>query len=441
MMFSFGGPEKNLSALAVVTVTLMGCASLDPRKPFASEEEVRSERLQFASGVPATVAADSVPGDVHFRVYRVPAGQRGQRRLDRCVLQHGFGVEQTLLDFKTLTYDLFVSTYFGDDTIHALLDSVCESVYVTVQESNTTSILEMTQRTEVLLRDIACPITKGKQLRCALVGHSKGGAVAFSIARRCMQERSLLGKEGCGRLLEVYSATGVIQGAMGSFIAYGAALTRNSEHAALFTKVLGFGANLVWKVYADFKPGKNNPIWLDLSPLAPMEDGVPLFLANNVILKKEGWLKADFAASAVSFTFKGKGDEKLFGCGDEKRAESNRLNYHGCRVFGSSAALLHSDKLRPSFFAGLEAMKADDRLYRSNNKSPRFLDEVTWQRYQQSDGLADLRLAIGSCQAGLRVPGAARAVRSCTVFEDLNHLATAGGGPKAIADLLRQLGQ
>ena len=424
-----------LSTLVLTGLSVAaGCRTLDPRRPFSDAAAVESERLRFESRVAAQVDPNAVRGEVYFKVFRVPVADRGARRLDVCVLQHGFGIGQSLLDFKRLTYDGFVSTYYGGGSIQKLLSAVCERVVVPMQETNRTSILEMTERTEVFLREIACPPRRGKALRCAYIGHSKGGAVAFNIARRCMQKRSLLGAEGCARLSKIYSATGVVQGALAALVAYGAALTRNGEHQKLFKVVLGWGMDLVWDVYEPYVPGRTNPIWLDLSPLAPMEDGTPLYRANDLALTKSGWLKGDFSASAVDFRFKDDGTSILSGCGGSQ--DSSVLNAQSCRAFGLAVGRLHSSALQPSFDAALDALRKKPEA-----KAAGVIPSLTWKRYQESDGLADLTLSLSACRKGLAVVGAARAVRSCTVFSDLNHLATAGGGPRAMADLIRQLAE
>lgn len=423
-------------ALLALIAIGAGCRSLDPRRPFADAAATESPRLRFDSKVPARVEPNSVSGEVFFKVFRTPAGQRGKRPLDVCVLQHGFGVGQTLLTFKSLTYDAFVSTYYGGGTVTALLRSTCDSVFVPMQESNRTSILEMTERTEVFLREIACPARPKKALRCAYVGHSKGGAVAFNIARRCMQKRSLLGSDGCSRIHKIYSATGVIQGALGALVVHGAALLRNSEHQQLFASLLGWGMNLVWDVYEPHVPGKSNPVWLDLSPLAPMEDGVPLYKANSVTLTRSGWLAADFAASGVDFRFNDDGSSILHGCG--QAGQSSVLNARSCQAFGVAVGRLHSAALRPSFEAGLRDLTA--RAPTTPDSGP-FIQSLNWNEYQQGDGLADLKLSLSACRKGLLVKPALRAVRSCTIFGGLNHLATAGGGPEALADLIKHLGE
>ena len=63
---------------------------------------------------------------------------------------------------------------------------------------------------------------------------------------------------------------------------------------------------------------------------------------------------------------------------------------------------------------------------------------MNWEQYQISDGLADFGLALNACRMGLRVKKNP-AVSKCTVFKDLNHLATAGGGKKAIEDIINEL--
>lgn len=398
----------------------------------------QSDRKEFQTNVKSKAGKGKIQGILYYKNYRLKNRESQFRRIRSCYLQHGYGIDNTFVRFKRITFDNFVHIYFGLPTIDNLLKTVCGEVFVVMQESNLTTILEMTERTEEFLREVVCKtdskgLNKNYQETCAFVGHSKGGAVAFNIARRCMQKTSTLGPTVCKRLAEIYSATGVIQGAMATFAVYGAYLGKDKEEQEAFAKVLGFGINLVLPLYEPYKPGKTNPTWFDLNPGTPMENGIPLYLINDIALKKEGWLRADFAASGVPFVFKGNGKEKLFGCGKKDRMD---LSYNTCRLFGRNVSFVHSNKLKRSFERGLKQAKKDSFFkYKGSNS---YLDNSNWIQFQIGDGLADYFLSISACKKGLAVREN-RAVQSCTALPNMNHLAAAGKNPYAIADIINQL--
>lgn len=400
-----------------------------------------SKRFTYQSKVPAKVESNSIDGTIYYKIYKLK--NKNNQNLDRsvrtCYLQHGYGIDQSLIDFKRITFDNFVHAYYSFQSINRLLESACGEVIVAMQETNKTSILEMTQRTEKFIRDVVCKDDEKKskihyEKTCAFIGHSKGGAVAFNLARRCMDQSSWMGEQSCNRLSEIYSATGVIQGSMATFTVYGAYLSNvdKNDKDDPFVKLLGFGINLVMPIYEKYEVGKTNPTYIDLSPSAPMEDGMPLYLINDIALQKKGWLKADFAASAVDFTFSGNTEESLLGCSDA----SFDMNQSSCKAFGKHLGLVHSNRLQTSFDRGLSEFKKNTHFqFKGNSK---YLDEMNWTRYQTGDGLADLYLSINSCQKGLSV-NKNPSVKSCTILPPMNHLATAGGNQLALDDIIYQL--
>ncbi|MEM7180409.1 MAG: hypothetical protein AAF518_05825 [Spirochaetota bacterium] len=393
-----------------------------------------SQRLSFASNIPS-----NTQGTIYYKVYRLESNISHIRFVKTCYLQHGYGIDARMVSFKRLTFDTFVHTYYSLQAIHELLASACGEVIVAMQESNQTSILQMTQRTERFIKDRVCqsreiPILYQKE--CAFIGHSKGGAVAFNIARRCMQKTSLLQEAGCKRLQEIYSSTGVIQGAQASFAVYGAYLDKDKEDQENFVKFLGFGINLVLPAFQAYEAGKSNPTWFDLSPGAPMEKRKPLFVTNDISLKRQGWLVGNFAASGVGFVFKGNEKEELMGCGAKDRWE---YNYNACRIFGKRVSLVHSKRLQRSFTRGLQAAQKNPLFtYKDKNK---YLENFSWQSYQKGDGLADLYLSLHACRKGLAVAEKERIVRACTVLPPMNHLATAGGNELALREIIKQLAE
>ncbi|MCB1159469.1 MAG: hypothetical protein KDK45_18345 [Leptospiraceae bacterium] len=397
-----------------------------------------SKRESYNSFIPARIDETKITENVYYKIYRKDKLENKLIPSVRtCYLQHGYGMEVAMIKFKNITFDYFVHTYYGLGSIDKLLDTACGEVIVAFQESNKTTILEMTERTEKFIRDVVCtPLRPGMpetfSKRCAYIGHSKGGAVAFNLARRCMQKTSLMGENTCEALSEIYSATGVVQGALATFVVRGAYVSKDKETQEQFVKSLGFGLNMVMPLYEDYEPGKTNPTWMDLSPAAPMENNVPLYVVNNIPLKKEGWLKADFAASGVRYKFSGGKRDRLLSCGEKRSFE---YNYTACRLFGKNVKYLHYDKLQPAFEEGLNAAKKDPNF--SYKRDP-YLSEMNWERYQVGDGLADYYLSLNACWKGLDV-SEKRAVKSCKTFYTLNHLSTAGASDEALLDIIFQL--
>lgn len=414
-----------------------------------------------------------VDGRMPFLVYR----QRGTRRpIQRCVLLHGYGVTQSRLNqfaklapaVRTLSTHLnyqasFAAIYFGQATISELLAKSCESVFVPLQESNNTTVFEMTQRTEMFLRDEVCNLdTVGKnRIGCALVGHSKGGAIAFNIARRCMDKTSLLGEKGCRQLGKIYSAAGVLQGASAPAVILGAKLlmeksdreagsvfTAMDNWSATFSRLLLKTSDLLWDMRSD-KAELTNPTWFDLSPLSPQEDNRPLYLINDIVLEKKNWLVADYAASISGHQFDGRIDDWV-GCGTRAATPSptsDAMHFHAhetlCRVFGNAMGTIHSDLLRPAFEEGARAFHALAKRYNNLDEvggRTDFLDDIlTWDRYQVGDGFADFELGLGACRRGYKMPGSA--VTSCLETSEINHQAAAGGAAEVRRHIVEHLGR
>ena len=399
---------------AILVLTFLGCVSASP--------------ASYDSGVPAVVNAD-IQGTVIFRIFHSSAP--AERRIQRCYVQHGFGAPNDLVQRTSFRYDHFVGAYYGPEFVQALLDSVCGQVIVGLQESIETSILEMTRRTERFLRDAVCNVepVPGK-IGCAYIGHSKGGAVAYNVARRCMQQTSEMGAQACSNLGEVFSAAGVVQGALLAFTALGAYAEKDKEVQSDLTRLLGGAIHAALNLYQDYIPGKTNPVWMDLSPAAPLENGTPIYTANQAVLRRGGWFRGDFASLASDFDFE-TSQLPIRGCG-----EGYSFFEMGCRRFGSAAHVMHARDLTQTFNRGVQEMTARPDI---SDFMKRYAAVFTWENQQKSDGLADLVLAEASCKKGLEVQGQERSVQRCAVITDMNHWASAGGGPEARAVILEEL--
>jgi len=452
---------------------------------FASKIE-SSEIKHYPSGVTARAAgAGVVDGIVDYKIYSVKRAAENYRPIKRCLVQHGYGVTQPFLEGLRQAGDLFgmdyvhefAYLYFGQSLIEKLLQTACESVLLPVQESNATSIHEMTLRTERLLQSIVCKYTppelehpSGKtQKGCALVGHSKGGAVSFNIARRCMDKTSSMGEASCRQLARIYSATGTIQGAGATALLLGAKLNEKLDRpksingfmkdavlgslemaSGVFAQTLLKGANIAWDLRSDYIVGTSNPTWADLSPLAPLEGGVPLYVINDIALQKRGWLVADFAGSGTRRKFRG-GLFEGISCGtrpappeglDDAVFYTKQIAF--CESFGRSLGALHASFLKPVFQSGVESLMKWGRQLHGDSVSDEIAEKIgtalDWDKYQVSDGFADFELTLGSCFKGLTAENSA--VRACHTFTNLNHQATAGGAVEArdlIVDFLAKL--
>ncbi len=452
----------------LISLTFLSCRSAVQN--FGSKNEVGA--TDHALPAMATYRG-KVSGYVYFGVFRRPATPISHP-IQNCVLQHGYGVNQGLLDAvlnlnKTVgtvkegysAIDGFAAIYFGRVIIDELLASTCETVYVPVQESNNTTVFEMTKRTEMFLRDEVCKVSsKPNQIGCALIGHSKGGAVAFNIARRCMEKTSTIGEAGCRQLGKIYSATGTVQGAGAPALVLGAKLLAEEGHHGLanrvfdaldgcsgaYSKLLLNLGNSVWDLKSN-KTSNTNPTWFDLSPLAPMENNRPIYLVNDIVLEKKNWLVADYSASGTQFQFDGRLTTGV-GCGTRAPAPRGKLeatrhfaHEELCRAFGESLGGIHAENLESVFekgVAGLHKIALLQNDLRPENGSTDFLENaLSWSQYQVGDGFADYHLALGPCLKGLDVPGSA--VRSCKTFSNLNHQASAGGAAEARAHIIDSL--
>jgi hypothetical protein len=320
----------------------------------------------------------------------------------------------------------FVDQYYGQKFVKSLLDGPCGSVVISVQEAISTSALDMTKRTEEYIGRNLCNARS-----CAVFGHSKGGLVVTTMARRCMEMTSLAGSNSCRSIRKFYSASGNNLGASYAALIYGLFI-EDPMHPKLHK--LQKQSNF-FQIDIDLSPsgmtyipGQTNPMWVDIAPIAPMEDGVPVAIRNNVHLNKEGWLLGDYAAGATNYNFE-ENSMRLFGCGawDDLQARV------ACTSVGFTFGGLHKKNLRYYFEKGLEAWKTDDRFLDPQTESNTYLDQLNWASHQRSDGMAEFDLSMGPCLKG------GTAVKSCTTFSKSNHAASAGSGPEVSADVLKFL--
>ncbi len=527
----------------------------------------------FESKIPASAKRPFfVPGTIAYKTFSNVKGAP-TRRVHNCVLLHGHGFSQQILDFlkendgrkiaelsplpvevnpqaaqlmppklKEISSadatTLVAYFYYGKEFIDRLLAQACDNVIVPIQESNQSTHMELVLRTERFLKRVACTsANNNKQWGCAAVGHSKLGGVLTSIVRRCMGALSLekggseLGQFGCANLGKVYSAAGVNEGvgatvallgaktlreqynekkdAMDSFLKLAdtfmnasAQVEEGMKHYQLLQNVESrFGLDII----GDYIKGETNPLWLDLSPIAATEDGVPLLVRNrDFVPLKQGWFQGSYAASATNFDLST--GEKL-SCGTTAKpqkiipggvnlplprggllapppppppagapgapAAGKRplldalrgavrngvqngktpildfirdplLTLHDqvCDQFNTKIGELHEPKVQPLFLAGLGAMKkvAKAEHLTAADGTVDFLNAVTWEKFNHSDGLVDYSLSMDVCERGKAIVDKTKqAVISCTTFKDINHLQYSGTAFEVADDIVAVL--
>lgn len=384
----------------------------------------------YDSQIGAQAGKGVVDGRVLYRKYSLPEQAMQPRRIDQCYMQHGYVVDQGMMNAvaggDVALLDAFVENYYSQRLIKELLATSCRTVILGIHEVIYTNLYESTLRTESFMRDVVCDSQS-----CGVFGHSKGGNMVSHMARRCMQETSLMGEAACKDVKEFYSASGTSHGAGFAAVVYGIYLRNPDSFRLVMMEKLAqfFGIRLGFTAadQMDYIPGETNPIWLDISPATPMENGIPAFVANEVALEHQGWLVGDYAASNTKFDYT-KSIRALYGCTRVAGAQ----NYQNCVKAGAILNLMHSPMDRRYFDAGLAAMKTQPQFINPLTGDHAYLDHLTWEGFQVGDGLADYELSLRMCSHG------GSAVQSCTTFSDSNHQATAGGGDEIVRDVVNQ---
>lgn len=441
MRLPFAAPavRRVTAALCAASLAASCMGDLYPDARAAEDVDIESTELrEFDSGVASALDPDGDSARVYYKIYR--AGPRfakyTDRPLRRCYVQHGYGISPGLLRLARRDFDEFISAYFGRRLLQALLRSACAEVVFATQETAESTLLEMTLRTEKFTAEVACLADADSppgsfRKNCAYIGHSKGGATAFNMARRCMQRTSTMGAAGCAQLDEIYSAQGVVQGTLSVFLLYGLLLD-DSAAPDVYEATYGAGAPP-----DNWRPGENNPVWLDVGPMARMENDAPLARINDIALRRSGWLRADFAASGGSFEFDSYEASPLtYGCGAAVGESPAYLA--GCRSFGDAISLSYLRAFIPPYQRAIAAVQADPRFADPASERVDYLGDTSWARVRRGDGLVDSESALAACRKGL-AQTEQRVVQSCTELRYDNHWAGAGGGAEARLDIVQQL--
>ena len=289
------------------------------------------------------------------------------------------------------------------------------------------------------------------QAPCAIVGHSKSGAVATIMARRCMEAEeglSELGEKGCKSLAEIYSAAGINLGASIAGLTIGAkrlngpvwiSLSLEKILTVFINGVLTFGANAGIDMNGEFTAGKTNPMWMDIGPAAPMENNVPIYIKHRDLqLEHRGWLQADYAASAGKYQFSDIAGDDVVGIGtlaqpSLRTAHEIAAQTIAYNAFGSTIDTLHQTMMHEYF----EAAILEYKTYMSPEEGVEFSRGVTWQRFQLSDGFVETDSALGPCLNSLK--SKVSAATECVVIPDVNHFALSGGALEGAQEIIKSL--
>jgi hypothetical protein len=431
-------------------------------------------------------------------------------RMDTCILVHGYGIPMNGVSTfvnppymipQMTAFGFFVRAYWGKSFVDALhKKNICRRVTVILQESIDTTLEEMTDRTVEFISKSngGCRPTDHS---CGILGHSKGGAVVTNMARQCMAMTSGLGKETCEKFREFYSATSVGLGSLTAVLVYGTYLQsldplyRKRPHAADLQTVEGVKREVIlanarmkdmlsrldgprfapefilgtvnnfWEAEVPFDAEKDeskNPAWADLSGMrGGVKEPAPLLARNSVKLDKAGWLKGEFAASAVAYNFDRQDGIRTWnsthnaGCWRDVTVNPEALAV--CIAFGFSVARLHvKEQMEPAFNLGLNSLQTHPYFAKmiTDFGAERWAEYATWANYQKSDGFAEK-----STSAGKICDDMGTAVASCITFGEsnptpgndsagrreyrpevvINHFATTGAHPAAAEHILSQL--
>ncbi len=472
----------------------------------------QADKVQkYVSEIPAQATVPlRVSGDIFFRPFH--HHDANPRRFKRCALIHGYGMGQKMMDLlfgptknRTEakiaqmainlqlkdTAQAAAEMTLGPEFIDRMAKEVCEEVYAPIQETVQTSLLEMVQRTEMFLKQFVCdfdPRTLASGQRgCALFGVSKGGAAVTHLMRRCMegaQGASLLGERGCKNIGKIYSAGGVIEGVAASALVLGAKVQHRDDLMTQIIQILSGGIiqdaeharSFGFDLTSDYEVGKTNPGWLDLSPVAPMENDIPVLVkARQIPLHRTGWFRGEYTAAASRHLFNdeipsvissgtrwrpnyrtvlsilhnieilsGKNREKAEVASEteatvkemEKRPPPFiRMLDKSCATFGSQIYLLHTTEWKPVLEKGVQAL-LDFSASRPQGNSLDLEQLLSWDRFQVSDGLVDYSLSLDYCWRALKANTGL--VKSCRSFENpaLNHFAMGGSALELSADVV-----
>ena len=459
---------------------------------------------------------------VEGKIYHSRLGgiQKTPRPIKRCVLFHGHGVTQGYIDFFFRKQGLganlarllvtaqgvdpvhaFAATYFGGYSfLEKLRRDVCDEVVFAVQESTQSTLWEMTKRSEAFLAKEICGdqnlLPKNPdQKSCAIIGHSKGGAMVSLMALRC-QERSSEYSELCANLDEVYSMSGALGGIALSSLLLGLKLQNESALVEdFFDKLWGLpllvpawsrdnldelnlALGVPFDVFSSRIAKRTNPTWHDLSPLTELDRGIPSGLRfANAHAEKGGWFQGEYAASGVSHEFSepehplgegtqakrdlstwvrleelGKdGETKLLKSVGEFAGTMRQLKEHPDFIelltrdisqrFSQSLPTLHLDNLREIYELGNKEMKSLARHV--NPELELMVARQDWAGFQKSDGIVDAEAALGFCRRSYQK--LAQQKKYCHLFQNkedqnsLNHYAVGGFAVEAAEHLIQEL--
>jgi hypothetical protein len=402
-------------------------------------------RSYFAYIRPAVQYPENVDDKLYYATFQSESYYHRKKvhPIERCVLVHGHGVHARhiallnqegrpiLRALKQLVspVESFAKVMYGTTLMRRLTDEVCDEVIVLFRESIQTSIAEMTLQTEAFLRDVGC--TKS-QRSCALFGHSKGGAVVTSIARRCT-EKVASDQASCERLVAVYSSGGITVGATAPALLLGAKLFGEQ---ADFADAFELGLHLLLKqarnlakidTLGDHIAGRTNPVWWDLSPLSLIDGDEAIATAHHqTIIDHRGWFRGRYSAAAgvVDYT-----QSTGIGFGTlERNGIHFALQSEIFTRFGRLVDNLHTPRMKRYFDRGMTEFSM---------MSPQIdWQELTWERFQQSDGLVEVDTALHVCENTRRAQSPAAG--TCSAFKNIHHLAMSGAASEVANDVIRE---
>lgn len=411
----------------------------------------------FDTGMPPKAQfPETIDGKIYYSI-RQPAEYYARNKpeaIQRCILVHGHGVTQRHVALMTAKpdaqnrpllnalrravdpMDIFANVMYGEYFLRGLTAKACNETIILFRETAQTSIAELTLQTEKFLDEVGCVdrLNKGKNI-CAIYGHSKGGAVVSHIARRCV-EKSGSSQKVCENLAGIYSAAGVIRGVMAPALILGAKILGESLN---FQDAFELGINILLSqtpqiagidTSGDYISGETNPVWLDLSVAAPLEDDQPIWFAErDAVIDHRGWFKGKYSASAGRFSFDENRPDRTIGYGTipapEAISVASALQVQLFENFSLVSTVLHTSRMKRYFETGMPAYKE----WIPARYDTSFLKDLSWKKFQVSDGLVEPEAALSLCERSKRAKSPA--IGSCEILENIHHLAMSGGAKEA----------
>ncbi len=385
-------------------------------------------------------------GDLYFQRF-VRNQPSSNKAIHRCILQHGFGLADTTWSYTfaaigkpRMVAATFAKTYFSAELILDLLEQSCSEVYLAMQDSANSRLIDAARRIEALMKHLECSEDKP----CSLFGHSMGGAAAYLVMERCAETSSSLGAGGCSGLKRVYTAAAPIMGTGSSFLIVGSQLTQDRHllgQVSFSMNVLYYAAveasrqygwlgirpsDYIVNIAGEYRPNESYPAWHTFDPYRS-----PGFESNALESCSQnncGWLSDSFRYAASSGSMNPDHLETATLCpGWPSQNIPSLFKKAAChKMILIKTRLLQSESsLARSFELGLKALRPNTLQH-----SQKDIDQVNsvhnLVEFKRSDAIVEPSSALYRCQQFQNSNLSFVTTDACAHFDDIIHPALAG---------------